>query len=89
MRGDTWDGIKRLILGFSAAIALFLFAHWVDSLWSGADVHSDGEPAERITDDIHDAQESVDGATVSIDRAGEANQEAQDTAGDIEQGNRK
>lgn len=82
-------GIKKIIAGVSAAIALVLFACWISGLWSRADVHSNGDTAQRVTDDIHNAQDAVNGAADSLDRAGDANKDAQNTAGDIEQGNKK
>lgn len=82
-------GIKKIIAGVAAAIALAFFTYWISSLWSRADVHSDGDTAQRITDDIHNAQDAVNGAADSLDRAEQSNQDAQDTAGDIEQGNKK
>lgn len=79
-------GIKKSIIYVSVAVLIFLAGYYAGSREG---VLGDGESAERVTDDLHHAQDSIDGATDSIDRAGNANQDAQDTAHDIEHGNQQ
>lgn len=78
--------VKKSIICVSVAVLIFSAGYYCGSR---EDIHSDGDPAERVTDDIHDTQDTVDGAASSIDRAEESNQDAQDTAENIEQGNQQ
>lgn len=80
------ETLKRSIIYF--AIGVFLFGSGYFFGKCGHDVSSDGLGIDGAVGNIQSAQQQAEGATEALNRAGQANRNAADTAGDIAEGNR-
>lgn len=77
---------KKVLYVFLACILLLGTGYY---LGGRTNVSDHGNGADRVRNDIQGAQNAAAGATESLNRADNANQDAQDTTDEIERGNKK
>ncbi len=75
--------------GFALTIILLLVFAAGYYMGSRTDVHYNGDGVDRVRNDIRSTQDAAAGTAESLDRAADANQDAQDTARDIGDTNQK